>query len=87
MTSVTTEHSLGETINPPRDFSASVSSLSSVSAAVSYTSPGRPGILVPRDSAIARSPRGRNAEAVPVSTNTRPRRRWMSRLYRVYSLR
>ena len=70
----------GEIINAPRDFSAIVSSLSSVSASVSYTSPWWPGRSVPRLSAIVLSARDRNIEAVPVRTNTRPRRRRISRL-------
>ena len=57
-----------------------VSSLSSVSAAVSYTSPGVPGIEAPRLSATVRRARDRNMEAVPVSTKTRPRRRPISLL-------
>ena len=53
MTSVTTRHCMGEIIFAPSDFRASVISLSSVIANVSYTRPGSPGMSVPRESATA----------------------------------
>ena len=87
MSSVTTRQPLGDAMRPPSDLMARVSSLSSVSAAVSYTSPWTPGSRPPRLAATVRSARARNIDAVPVSTNTRPRRRRISREYRTYSFR
>ncbi len=68
---------MGEIIFAPSDFRASVISLSSVIANVSYTWPGSPGMSVPRESATAFSAYARNSDAVPVSTKTFPSRRAM----------